>query len=1119
MAEEAAGVEAPGVDGNTPADEGFDFGSDQTQQVSGPSPGGPKPSAGPATDEPRAIGRFVVLRRLGAGGMGVVYAAFDETLDRKLAVKLLRTDASARDTASSSSEGRARLVREAQALARLSHPNVIHVYEVGTHEQQVYVAMEFVDGLTLKRWQNEPDRTPREILEVYAAAAHGLAAAHRAGIVHRDFKPDNVLVGAQDERPRVLDFGLARESGRSVEALAAELEATEGEVPPSQQQTTSSARFSASKSLELGLKGELTQTGAVLGTPAYMAPEQFRGEPSDARTDQFAYCVSLYEALYGERPFRGSTLTALMHSVCEGLVEPEPQYTQVSPQLRRVLLKGLSVSPAERYESMDELLDALRVETPKPWRWIALAAVAVTLLAVSGWLFVRSQAEPYDDLDSRRRINDAFVRADAVQAAQAQRAGTDQEVNLHWDRLVLAWARQEVERDPTRALAALRGLTPSTGETWGEQARMVAEQALDAGVAYDVVRRPGVVALAATDDAFAISDATGLWRWGTDGSFMRLGDAGVLALASSQRPETRWLAVRPGTAQWLDQKGNVVHAVAIPETCDASAAASQGTSAWISCRSGTLMRVDDGSGTEFDTLDEVIDILVRGEEVYIADDAGAVSVFQGDAFADLARVRGRPSLMSGKDGSVLIGAAQGSLGARVAGSERETFELGLSEAAARLGSIVDLRAGDLEGSVAVGTGGAGRNVGVVVDSRMRTLGILPGHDEPIRLAEVSGDGEWIVTVAGTADARMWRVPSPNPEVLGGHDAVVSARALTPDGAGLVTGSRNGALRRWDTSTGIGATFGQHASALEWLAHSPDGVFLATAAGGPARLWRSKDAKVVHTVLDGAETSALAWRDSEDAEQQLLAVAGCGHEGGCRVEVVSREGVEIARLELSDNRRSSARPERVAWFGDGEHLAVLCAERSHVCSLSEDRKRRCRQVKFDDPMPGAVIAGVSTEDGVRALAFDGERMELVQIDAGSGKARRLLQRTESNVLVHGEWVGIQDSAGMVRLWNLRTDDVISLGAFDTPLLDFAHSPNGDRVALSLKGQALIMDVESGARRQLVSPLRLPVWGKTLLDAPEDGTVRIFRERTPASPRAFFEAIDRLTRVRVGADELR
>ena len=158
-------------------------------------------------------------------------------------------------------------------------------------------------------------------------------------------------------------------------------------------------------------------------------------------------------------------------------------------------------------------------------------------------------------------------------------------------------------------------------------------------------------------------------------------------------------------------------------------------------------------------------------------------------------------------------------------------------------------------------------------------------------------------------------------------------------------------------------------------------------------------------------------------------------------------------------------------------------------------------------------------GVRALAFDGQRMELVRVEAESGRGRRLLQRSESEVLVEGEWVGIQDATGMVRLWNLRTDEVISLGVFESQLLDFAHSLEGDRVALALEDRALVVDVPSGARRNLSSPLRLPVWGDTLLDAPEDGTVRIFRDRTPASPRAFFEAIDRLTRVRVAADELR
>src|SRR5690349_4866030 len=155
------------------------------------------------TPEPVRVGRYRILHRLGQGGMGVVYLAHDDELDRRVAIKILRHDLAP------SSAGRSRLLREAQATARLSHPAVVHVYEVGHEADQVYMAMEYIEGDTLRRWCEAKTRTWSEIVAMHLAAGEALAAAHAVGLVHRDFKPDNVLVG-RDGRPRVVDFGLAR---------------------------------------------------------------------------------------------------------------------------------------------------------------------------------------------------------------------------------------------------------------------------------------------------------------------------------------------------------------------------------------------------------------------------------------------------------------------------------------------------------------------------------------------------------------------------------------------------------------------------------------------------------------------------------------------------------------------------------------------------------------------------------------------------------------------------------------------------------------------------------------------------------------------------------------------
>ncbi len=220
------------------------------------------------TPEPVKIGRFTVLRRLGAGGMGVVYAAYDEMVDRKVAIKLLQRMRVGEEAGD-------RLLREAQALGRLSHPNVIQVYEVGVHEERVFVAMEFVEGCTLEAW--EPEASLAAVLDVYVQAGRGLAAAHEAGLVHRDFKPDNVLVG-NDGRARVLDFGLARSAG---------------EAPPDPASSAELERMGVDTTGDR-LVTPLTRTGAVMGTPAYMSPEQHLGQPTDPRTDQFSFCVALW---------------------------------------------------------------------------------------------------------------------------------------------------------------------------------------------------------------------------------------------------------------------------------------------------------------------------------------------------------------------------------------------------------------------------------------------------------------------------------------------------------------------------------------------------------------------------------------------------------------------------------------------------------------------------------------------------------------------------------------------------------------------------------------------------------------------------------------------------------
>ena len=322
-------------------------------------PRAPAPAeAPPSLPRGELLGRYVVLETLGSGGMGSVHAAYDPELDRKVAIKVLRTD----QAGSASESHGARLLREAQAMARLAHPNVITVYDVGTFGDQVFVAMELVDGETLGAWLTRERRAWPAIVRVFIAAGRGLAAAHAVGLVHRDFKPDNVLIG-RDGRVRVLDFGLARQVG-----------AAEGPQPV----------IGASSEL---LTSDLTRAGAIIGTPAYMSPEQHLGVTADARSDQYSFCVALYEALYGQRPYSAASYLGLVAAVTR---EPprQPPRGDAPTSLARIVLRGLERDPERRYPGMDALLADLAVDrVARRRRSLALAAcLGLTLAAGAGLL-------------------------------------------------------------------------------------------------------------------------------------------------------------------------------------------------------------------------------------------------------------------------------------------------------------------------------------------------------------------------------------------------------------------------------------------------------------------------------------------------------------------------------------------------------------------------------------------------------------------------------------------------------------------------------------------------------------------------------------------------------------
>ncbi|WPB81553.1 serine/threonine-protein kinase [Archangium violaceum] len=383
------------------------------------------------------IGRYVVLALLGQGAMGVVYAAYDPELDRQIALKLLRA------RGQEAHELKQRLLREAQSLARLSHTNVVAIYDVGTCEEGVFLALELVEGATLAGWLEQP-HSWREVLRVFLEAGQGLAAAHAAGLVHRDVKPSNILVG-NDGRARITDFGLAGPPNRNGKAVS-----PSSEGPAAEDVST----------------GSLTRTGALVGTPAYMAPEQLQGQRADALSDQFCFCVALYEALFGIRPFAGHDPEERLRAMREGRVQPPSTRSPVPTGVRCAILKGLRYDPADRHASMEALLTALQPRSRHALPWVA-AALTVPLLfvLVNGTLTRRREVQCQREVN---RLAEAWspehherVRTALLGTGKPYAADVWEKVSTALDAHVTQWRTLRMEA----CLAAEAGENPSAWQT------------------------------------------------------------------------------------------------------------------------------------------------------------------------------------------------------------------------------------------------------------------------------------------------------------------------------------------------------------------------------------------------------------------------------------------------------------------------------------------------------------------------------------------------------------------------------------------------------------------------------------------------------------------------------
>lgn len=381
------------------------------------------------------VGRYMVLDEIGRGGMGVVFSAFDSELDRKVAIKFLLAD---------DPQSRARMQREARALARVSHANVIAIHDVGTAADRAFIAMELVTGMTLATWCERP-RPWRQIVELLVAAGRGLAAAHQAGLVHRDFKPANVLLAIDPDdrvlRVLVTDFGLARPIDR-----------TEADA--------------------------LFLTPGPRGTPAYMAPERLLSDVADVRVDVFSFCVALCELVWGQRPFIGAT--AAETAMRAALDEPSiPLRRDLPGWLRRIVLRGLASDPRRRFASMDELLDAISVGQRQRARWLAAGVGAVGIVGVALAALLVPQPDDCEPEASLAGIWDG-ARAEAVAAS--------------FEASALPWAAESLARIDQRLDSHAASLAAALTSTCGAR-RDLPEQRYHRTMACLVGRREQLRAL------------------------------------------------------------------------------------------------------------------------------------------------------------------------------------------------------------------------------------------------------------------------------------------------------------------------------------------------------------------------------------------------------------------------------------------------------------------------------------------------------------------------------------------------------------------------------------------------------------------------------------------------
>jgi WD40 repeat protein/tRNA A-37 threonylcarbamoyl transferase component Bud32 len=1010
--------------------------------------------------------------------MGIVHAAYDDELDRRIAIKLVKAER-VDDLA------RARVLREAQAMARVSHPNVVQIYEVGEHGDQVYVAMEFVAGPTLAAWTAAWRERARlegklawlEILAHYVEAGRGLAAAHAADVVHRDFKPANAIVG-DDGRVRVLDFGIARPITGTHARTRAMVEPESSDLGEATSQTLASTN--------------LTKTGARVGTPAYMSPEQFEGGNVDARSDQFSFCVALWEALYGERPFAGRTQAALLEAMRAGSLRAVPATSGVPTWLRERIRRGLAHDPEARWPSMMALLDALLDDPDRRRRARfrrALKAVLALGLLGGSLAFARDQMASAElaELEREQALDDEAAAREREREAEAERDGALEEARANAIRArdtARILAARSLARDPTLAAALLRDVENPQAPGWNAAALEILQRPNSRFVIADHEDR--VVDLEFSPDGAWLATASfdgrvRLWSIATLGSghhyllahddrvFDIDFDPGSRRLVSSSRDETARVWTLP------DAPPNQVAQPIAPSHVLRGHAALIWTARFSPDGERVVTASRDGDVWVWPITAEReptpilrlavegiawhADFSLDGRAVAIASEDGRVRLW------DLERDQVR-ELSRHRDVAWVV---EFSPDGRWIASSSQSGEV-------RIDPVDPERRG--EGTTLRGHTGAVQRISWAPDGRSlascsydRTARVWPIDEQgrpsgPPRVIEVgnafaltpafSPDGRWLAVGGVEPTVRVVELAGGQPIDLRGHTSDVFSIRFSPDGSQLVTGSFDRTLRVWDTDwSRVERRF------TGALPPDPRGRWLLEQRDdGRIRVWGiAEDAIVPRGSTSDAilrHTTMAAWRSAGATDWVVLP--------GERGELLGFEldPRAVGERDLPPRWRipEAGKPIGLSSSGDGRWLvAGTATDEVKLWHFAEGIEAGPREVELGDgsrhadPLAVLGLAG----DG-RALVSTSIRgdVRITALDPATGEVGEswldLHERAgRNNGIVFdpsGRWVAITALDRSVRVWSLDRPEQPPMVAavLDSEARSILHDELGDRLLL-------------------------------------------------------------------------